>query len=149
MTSPEDGAVSEEMILDVDPALSGDMDSSLGAEIDPALSGDMFLKFTDEAEMLSVLFHDVAVEFDTVTDEETGEVTSTPTVFESQAKWPNTDVIGTIYEPTGMMLTDDEGNEYPEQAAIPGYHVNIRAEAPIEELAAYRVYPNNPRRVWL
>ena len=125
--------MSEEMILDVDPALSG----------------DHFLKFADEAEMLSVLFHDVAVEFDTVTDEETGEVTSTPTKFESQAKWPNTDLIGTIFEPTGVMLTDDEGNEYPEQAAIPGYHVNIRADAPIEELEAYRVYPNNPRRVWL
>ena len=33
--------------------------------VDPALSGDHFLKFADEAEMLSVLFHDVAVEFDT------------------------------------------------------------------------------------
>ena len=125
--------MSEEMILDVDPALSG----------------DHFLKFTDEAEMLSVLFHDVAVEFDTTVDEETGEVTSTPTKFESQPRFPNTDLIGTIFEPTGNTLTDDEGNEYPEQAAIPGYHVNIRADAPIEELEAYRVYPRNPKRVWL
>lgn len=117
--------------------------------VDPALSGDMFLKFTNEAEMLSVLFHDVAVEFDTTVDEETGEVTSTPTKFESQAKWPNTDLIGTIFEPTGRMLTDDEGNEYPEQVALDGYHVNIRAEAPIEELEIYRVYPNAPVRVWL
>ena len=133
----------------VDPALSGDMDSPLGAEIDPAESGDMFLKFTDEAEMLSVLFHDVAVEFNTVTDEETGEVTSTPTKFESQPRFPNTDLIGTIYQPTGNTLTDDEGNEYPEQVALDGYHANVRADAPIEELEAYRVYPNNPRRVWL
>lgn len=135
MTSPEDETVSD-FTEEFEP-------------VDPALSGDHFLRFVDEAEMLSVLFHDVPVEFDTVTDEETGEVTSTPTKFESQPRFPNTDLIGTIFEPTGKMLTDDEGNEYPEQVAIPGYHVNIRADAPIEELEAYRVYPNNPRRVWL
>jgi len=117
--------------------------------VDPALSGDMFLRFTDEAEMLSVLFHDVAVEWETVTDEETGEVTETPIAFESRAKYPNTDIIGVIYRPTGNTLTDDEGFEYPEQAALEGYHVNIRAAAPIEELEGYRVYPNNPVRVWL
>ena len=134
MTSPEDETVSE-MLEEI--------------VVDPALSGDHFLKFADEAEMLSVLFHDVAVEFDTVTDEETGEVTSTPTKFESQPRFSNTDLIGTIYEPTGKMLTDDEGNEYPEQVALDGYHANIRTDAPIEELEAYRVYPRNPRRVWL
>ena len=47
------------------------------------------------------------------------------------------------------MITDDEGNEYPEQVAIPGHHVNIRADAPIEELETYRVYPRQPKRVWL
>lgn len=117
--------------------------------VDPALSGDMFLKFTDEAEMLSVLFHDVPVEFDTTVDEETGEVTSTPTKFESQPRFPNTDLIETIYEPTGTMLTDAEGNEYPEQVALDGYHANVRADAPIEELETYRVYPRQPKRVWL
>ena len=117
--------------------------------VDPALSGDMFLKFSDEAEMLSVLFHDVAVEWETTTDEETGEVTKTPIAFESRPKYPNTDIVGTIYRPTGNTLTDDEGFEYPEQAALDGFHVNIRAEEPIEELEGYRVYPNNPARVWL
>ena len=117
--------------------------------VDPALSGDMFLRFTDEAEMLSVLFHDVAVEWETVTDEETGEVTKTPIAFESRAKYPNTDLVGTIYRPTGNTLTDDEGNEYPEQEALDGFHVNVRAEAPIEELEPYRVFPNQPARVWL
>ena len=117
--------------------------------VDPALSGDMFLKFSDEAEMLCVLFHDVAVEWETTTDEETGEVTKTPIAFESRPKYPNTDIIGAIYRPTGNTLTDDEGFEYPEQAALEGYHVNIRAEAPIEELETYRVYPNSPVRVWL
>jgi len=116
---------------------------------DPSLSGDMFLKFTDEAEMLSVLFHDVPTEWETVTDEETGEVTKTPIAFESRPKYPNTDIIGAIYRPTGNTLTDDEGNEYPEQKALDGYHVNIRAEAPIEELESFRVYPNAPARTWL
>jgi len=117
--------------------------------VDPALSGDMFLRFTDEAEMLSVLFHDVAVEWETVTDEETGEVTKTPIAFESRPRFANTDIIGVIYRPTGNTLTDDEGNEYPEQEALDGFHVNIRAEAPIAELETYRVYPNQPVRIWL
>ena len=125
------------------------MSEELILDVDPALSGDMFLKFSDEAEMLSVLFHDVAVEFDTTVDEETGEVTSTPTKFESQPRFANTDLIGTIFEPTGNTLTDDEGNEYPEQVALDGYHANVRADAPIEELEAYRVYPRQPKRVWL
>ena len=117
--------------------------------VDPALSGDMFLRFADEAKMLSVLFHDVPTEWETVTDEETGEVTKTPIAFESRPRFANTDIIGAIYRPTGNTLTDDEGNEYPEQAALEGFHVNIRAEAPIEELESFRVYPNAPVRVWL
>jgi hypothetical protein len=117
--------------------------------VDPALSGDMFLKFSDEAEMLSVLFHDVPTEWETTTDEETGEVTKTPIAFESRPRFANTDIVGTIYRPTGNTLTDDEGNEYPEQEALDGFHANVRAEAPIEELEGYRVYPNQPARVWL
>ena len=117
--------------------------------VDPALSGDMFLKFSDEAEMLSVLFHDVPTEWETDTDEETGEVTKTPIAFESRPRFANTDIIGVIYQPTGNTLTDDEGNEYPEQAALEGFHVNIRAEEPIAELETYRVYPNQPVRIWL
>jgi hypothetical protein len=135
----------EEVI--VDPALSGEFLAQSAA--DPALSGDMFLKFSDEAEMLSVLFHDVPTEWATVTDEETGEVTKTPIAFESRPRFANTDIVGTIYRPTGNTLTDDEGNEYPEQEVLDGFHVNIRAEAPIEELETYRVYPNAPARVWL
>lgn len=117
--------------------------------MDPSLSCDMFLKFADEAEMISVLFHDVPVEFETVIDEETREVTTTPIKFESQPKYPNTDLIGALFETTGNMLIDDEGNEHPEMVSILGYHANVRAEAPIEELTSYRVYPRNPQRVWL
>ena len=116
---------------------------------DLALSGDMFLRFADEAEMLSVLFHVVLTEWETTTDEETGEVTKTPVAFESRPRFANTDIVGTIYRPTGNTLTDDEGNEYPEQAALDGFYVNIRAEEPIEELETYYVYPNQPVRIWL
>jgi hypothetical protein len=55
------------------------------------------------------------------------------------------DLIGTLYAPTGNMLTDDEGNEYPEKEAISGYHANMRCRKPIglEHLA---VAVNNPLR---
>jgi len=44
------------------------------------------------------------------------------------------DIIGTIYKPTGNMLTDDEGNEYPETVAIEGFHANLLAERGITGL---------------
>ena len=40
--------------------------------------------------------------------------------------WVRVDEIGAIYAATGNTLTDDEGNEYPEMAAVPGYHANLR-----------------------
>lgn len=56
------------------------------------------------------------------------------------------DVIGTIYEPTGNTLTDDEGNEYPEMAPIPGYHANLIADsaAGLPTITP----PSSPYRVW-
>ncbi len=35
-------------------------------------------------------------------------------------------VIGTLYDVTGNMLTDEDGNEYPEKAAVTGYHANLK-----------------------
>lgn len=49
------------------------------------------------------------------------------------------DIIGTIYKPSGNMLTDSDGTEYPEQVAIEGFHVNFIKEVP--ELAAFKVNP--------
>lgn len=34
-------------------------------------------------------------------------------------------MLGTLHKPTGKMLVDEEGFEYPETAPIPGYHVDI------------------------
>ena len=66
------------------------------------------------------------------------------------------DVIGTIYKPTGNMVTVDgpDGTtfEVPEQAPIDGYHANIRAnltEAQTTGLSSLLITaPKLPCRVW-
>ena len=58
------------------------------------------------------------------------------------------DVIGTIYQPTGTMLTDDEGNEYPEVAPIDGFHANIKTDKVLEGLPTIEA-PTTPYRKWL
>ena len=56
------------------------------------------------------------------------------------------DIIGTIYKPTGNMLTDEEGFEYPEMAAIDGYHANLIADS-AEGLPTIEA-PSTPYRIW-
>ena len=57
------------------------------------------------------------------------------------------DLIGTIYKPSGVMLTDEEGNEYPEMAALEGYHVNTLP--PLDEkLEKFIVVPPTLSRVF-
>ena len=85
---------------------------------------DYFLRFVDEAEAQSVLF-----------DGET-------------AKYAATDVIGTIYEPTGDTLVGSEG-PISVVAPIPGWHVNVRHSADAPELETYRVFPDTPTRNWM
>ena len=46
--------------------------------------------------------------------------------FIMATNWVRVDDIGAIYAPTGKTLTDDDGNEYPEMAAVAGYHANLR-----------------------
>lgn len=60
----------------------------------------------------------------------------------------NLDVVGTIYKPTGVMITDFDGLQHPEMARLDGWHVNLRiAELP-EELLPFVVEPATPSRVW-
>jgi hypothetical protein len=66
------------------------------------------------------------------------------------------DVVGIIYRPTGNILTDAEGNEYPEVAPLNGWHINLRLNgdarrADVEALSTYFVdpEPTRPNRVWL
>lgn len=85
-----------------------------------------FLKFPDKSTAYSILFN--------------GE---TPC-------YKNIDVIGVIYKPTGVMLTNSDGTEYPETTALDGWHVNVFV-LPDEDATAlqdYIVTPMNPCRVW-
>lgn len=58
------------------------------------------------------------------------------------------DIIPYIYKPTGVILADEEGNEYPEMEKLPGYHVNFMQEVP--EIAEYKCDPQpvTPHRVY-
>jgi len=60
------------------------------------------------------------------------------------------DIIGTMYTETGSMLTDDEGNEYPETEAMEGFHANLREELTEEQEAALPTIeaPATPYRIW-
>jgi hypothetical protein len=65
------------------------------------------------------------------------------------------DIIGLIHEPTGVMLNDAEGFEYPEMAPIPGWHVNLRIRGDYMRTEAEAidavsgVEPATPHRTWL
>jgi hypothetical protein len=101
---------------------------------------DLYLAFTDEAAANAVLFTQEPTEWD-----EEGNATA----FEPRPNYRNIDTIGVIYKPTGEMLQGEDG-EYPEMAAIPGFHVNVRL-APDEDgdpLQPYLVFPSTPVRVW-
>jgi hypothetical protein len=96
---------------------------------------DYFLKFTDEAEANEALFTE-----QTNVQDDVVETVLVP-------KYAAIDVIGTIYKPTGEMLTTDEG-EVPEMAPLDGWHVNVRHTAEAPELDAYKVAPKAPVRGW-
>jgi len=65
------------------------------------------------------------------------------------------DIIGLIHKATGVMLTDDEGMEYPEMAPVPGWHINLRIRGDYMRTeaeaidAAWGVSPVTPHRTWL
>ncbi len=59
-----------------------------------------------------------------------------------------TDVIGAIYKPTGVVLTDDDGIEYPETADVGGWHVNMRGTIP-KSIQPYVITVSGvPYRTW-
>lgn len=37
----------------------------------------------------------------------------------------------------------------PESPALPGYHINVRVDAPVSELDPYEVFPKYPRNIFL
>ncbi len=100
---------------------------------------DFYLKLSNEASMATVLSDFYNEEGDLVTNTADYSI----------------DVVGTISEPTGVILTDAEGIDYPEMQTITGWHVNIRligdaVRDTVETLdTSYGVTPETPMRVWL
>ena len=70
------------------------------------------LKTADEQEMIAAL-REAGFAF----NEDDELITSTHNYFISMC--------GTLYKNTGVMLLDDEKNEYPEKVAIDGFHANL------------------------
>ena len=110
---------------------------------------DFFLKLSSEADMPSVLSAFYRQDPETGADD-VGE----PYLVMHTHDYA-IDVVGVIHEPTGNMLTSDAGFEYPEVAALDGWHINIRIlndtnRADVEALSAYFVDPEpvTPSRVW-
>jgi hypothetical protein len=118
---------------------------------------DFYLRLNSEADMPTVLAafyrQDTTTEFDDETGEETVINVGDPYLV------PNTkdyaiSIVGTIHKPTGVTLTDADGNEYPETAPLSGHHVNVRIVGDayrnaVEALdATHGVIPQQPVRVW-
>jgi hypothetical protein len=95
-----------------------------------------YLKFQNQAELESVL---VATDLADVQDEQFVPKT-------------NLDVIGLIYKPTGKVLKTEDGFDYPEQAAVEGWHANLKAELSEDQETALSEFlvtePATPARKW-
>jgi hypothetical protein len=118
---------------------------------------DFYIKLNAEADMPTALAAFYRQDSTTVVDPETGEghvqLEGEPYLVTATHDYA-IDLVGVIYEPTGNLLTDDDGNEYPETAPIDGWHVNLRLlndtmRDAVEAIdAAYGVTPSSPSRVW-
>ena len=119
---------------------------------------DFYLRLATEADMPTVLSAFYTQDTETTVDEETGEETTTnvgdPYLVSNTSDYA-IDVVGTLHEPTGNTLTDEDGMEYPEMQAMTGWHVNIRLMGDamrdtVETLdTSHGVTPEAPMRVWL
>ena len=120
---------------------------------------DFYLKLASEADMPTALSAFYRQDTETTVDDETGEETvinvGDPYLVSNTADYA-IDVVGIIHKPTDTMLTDADGNEYPEMAALDGWHINLRLNGDnrrvdVEALSAYFVdpEPTTPSRVWL
>ena len=123
-----------------------------------APKNDFYLKLDAEASMPSVLSAFYKQDYSTIVDAETGvestQIEGEPYLVSSTSDYA-IDVVGVLHEPTGNTLTDDGGMEYPEVAALDGWHVNIRLSSDamrdaVEALdVSVGVTPDAPKRVWL
>ena len=126
-------------------------------EIIEAPKRDFYLRLSAESDMPTVLSAFYRQDYVTNVDEEGVEtqVADGDPYMATHSHDYAIDVVGTLQEPTGTMLTDDEGNEYPEMAPMAGWHVNIRlvgdaVRETVEALdTSHGVNPEQPMRVWL
>ena len=125
--------------------------------IEEVVKTDFYLRLASEADMPTVLSEFYRQDYVTVVDDE-GNETQTPegdAYLVTHSHDYAIDVVGTLHEPTGTMLTDEEGNEYPEMQELTGWHINIRlvgdaVRETVEALdASHGVTPEQPMRVWL
>jgi hypothetical protein len=118
---------------------------------------DFYLRLSAESDMPTVLSAFYQQDYVTQVDDEGVEtqVADGDPYLVTHSHDYAIDVVGTLHEPTGTMLTDDEGNEYPEMQAMAGWHINIRlvGDAVRETVEAldetHGVNPETPMRVWL
>jgi hypothetical protein len=125
--------------------------------IEEVVKTDFYLRLSAESDMPTVLSEFYRQDYVTVVDDE-GNETQTPegdAYLVTHSHDYAIDVVGTLHEPTGTMLTDEEGNEYPEMQAKAGWHINIRlvgdaVRETVEALdTSHGVTPETPMRVWL
>ena len=126
--------------------------------IEEAPKRDFYFSFADEAAAATALqpfYHQPVVQS---VDEETGETVETPDgdpYLVTGSADHAFDIVGLIHKATGVMLTDDEGTEYPEMAPVPGWHINLRIRGDYMRTEAeaidaeYGVEPATPHRTWL
>ena len=133
------------------------MTEEVTEEVIDAQKVDFYLKLSAESDMPTVLADFYRQDYVTNVDEEgveTQVADGEPYLVQFTHEYA-IDVVGTIYEPTGNTLTDDEGNEHPEMAPVDGWHVNVRLvgdamRETVEALdATHGITPNSPSRVWL
>lgn len=119
---------------------------------------DFYLKLDAEADMPTVLSAFYKQDYTTIVDPETFEESTQlegEPYFVANTSDYSIDVVGVLHEPTGNVLTYDNGLEYPEMVALDGWHVNIRLTGDVlrDETEAldvsHGVIPSVPKRVWL
>ena len=60
-----------------------------------------------------------------------------------EPRYQNIDNFGLVQKPTGVMLQDEEGMDYPEMSPVDGWHVNVRVLAH-EDPSVLEPYKANP-----
>jgi hypothetical protein len=97
-----------------------------------------YLKFKDQAELEATLIAAGLATSETIAE----EIVFAPKV--------TLDVIGLIYKPTGKTLQTENNLNYPETAAVDGWHANLKADltAEQEEVLPSIAAPATHYRVW-